>query len=119
APPDLPQFPARAGNCLLGVRSHAHQAGNLVTQSGPDPVRRRSRADVPGGVRDHVGPVLRRRVKRVPLRDGPLRPCAPGPFDEETTMPEAVIVSAVRTPIGTSYKGTLREMLPEELATLV
>ncbi|WP_110208478.1 thiolase family protein [Nocardioides daejeonensis] len=34
-------------------------------------------------------------------------------------MTEAVIVSAVRTPIGTSYKGTLREMLAEELATLV
>ncbi|MFS3127170.1 thiolase family protein [Nocardioides sp. Bht2] len=34
-------------------------------------------------------------------------------------MPEAVIVSAVRTPIGTSYKGTLRETLAEELATVV
>lgn len=34
-------------------------------------------------------------------------------------MTEAVIVSAVRTPIGTSYKGTLRETLAEELATIV
>lgn len=34
-------------------------------------------------------------------------------------MTEAVIVSAVRTPIGTSYKGTLRDTSAEELATAV
>ncbi|WP_326835394.1 thiolase family protein [Amycolatopsis rhabdoformis] len=34
-------------------------------------------------------------------------------------MPEALIVSAVRTPIATSYKGSLRETAPETLATLV
>jgi acetyl-CoA C-acetyltransferase len=34
-------------------------------------------------------------------------------------MPEAIIVSAVRTPIGTAFKGTLTETLPEELARIV
>jgi acetyl-CoA acetyltransferase family protein len=34
-------------------------------------------------------------------------------------MPEAVVVSAVRTAIGTSFKGSLTETLPEELARVV
>jgi acetyl-CoA acetyltransferase family protein len=34
-------------------------------------------------------------------------------------MPEAVIVSAVRTPIGTAFKGSLTETPPEALARLV
>ncbi|HEX4189496.1 MAG TPA: thiolase family protein [Marmoricola sp.] len=34
-------------------------------------------------------------------------------------MTEAVIVSAVRTPIGTSMKGTLRDTRPEDLAAVV
>lgn len=34
-------------------------------------------------------------------------------------MPQAVIVSAARTAIGTAFKGTLTETLPEELATVV
>src|ERR1700716_3696352 len=34
-------------------------------------------------------------------------------------MAEALIASAVRTPIATSYKGSLRETSPETLATLV
>ncbi|MGN5238612.1 thiolase family protein [Rhodococcus sp. SJ-3] len=34
-------------------------------------------------------------------------------------MPEAVIVSAVRTPIGTSFKGSLTETTPAEMAQLV
>ncbi|GAB2483622.1 thiolase family protein [Jatrophihabitans fulvus] len=34
-------------------------------------------------------------------------------------MPEAVIVSAVRTAIGTSFKGSLTETLPEELTRVV
>jgi acetyl-CoA C-acetyltransferase len=34
-------------------------------------------------------------------------------------MTEALIVSAVRTPIATSFKGTLRDTSPEDLATIV
>src|ERR1700756_988389 len=34
-------------------------------------------------------------------------------------MPEAVIVSAVRTPIGRAYKGSLRATRPDDLAALV
>lgn len=34
-------------------------------------------------------------------------------------MPEAVVVSAVRTPIGTSFKGTLTETTPAEMARVV
>ncbi|HVO56155.1 MAG TPA: acetyl-CoA C-acyltransferase [Dongiaceae bacterium] len=34
-------------------------------------------------------------------------------------MPEAVIVSAVRTPVGRAYKGTLRSTRPDDLAALV
>jgi acetyl-CoA acyltransferase len=33
-------------------------------------------------------------------------------------MPEAVIVSAVRTPVGRAYKGTLRSTRPDDLAAL-
>src|SRR6202045_1092004 len=33
-------------------------------------------------------------------------------------MPEAVIVSAVRTPVGRAYKGSLRATRPDDLATL-
>src|SRR5438445_3345429 len=34
-------------------------------------------------------------------------------------MPEAVIVSAVRTPVGRAYKGSLRATRPDDLAALV
>jgi acetyl-CoA acyltransferase len=34
-------------------------------------------------------------------------------------MPEALIVSAVRTPVGRAYKGTLRATRPDDLAALV
>src|SRR6266404_960235 len=34
-------------------------------------------------------------------------------------MPEAVIVSALRTPVGRAYKGTLRSTRPDDLAALV
>ena len=34
-------------------------------------------------------------------------------------MPEAVIVSSVRTPVGRGYKGSLRTMRPDDLAALV
>jgi acetyl-CoA acyltransferase len=34
-------------------------------------------------------------------------------------MPEAVIVSAIRTPVGRAYKGTLRATRPDDLAALV
>jgi len=34
-------------------------------------------------------------------------------------MPEAVVVSAVRTPVGRAYKGTLRATRPDDLAALV
>ena len=37
----------------------------------------------------------------------------------ETLMPEAVIVSAVRTPVGRAYKGSLRATRPDDLAALV
>jgi acetyl-CoA acyltransferase len=37
----------------------------------------------------------------------------------EVFMPEAVIVSAVRTPVGRGYKGTLRTTRPDDLAALV
>src|SRR5256886_10920953 len=33
-------------------------------------------------------------------------------------MPEAVIVSAVRTPVGRAYKGSLRAARPDDLAAL-
>jgi acetyl-CoA C-acetyltransferase len=32
-------------------------------------------------------------------------------------MPEAVIVAAARTPIGRAFKGSLREVRPDDLAT--
>src|SRR5580765_7873994 len=34
-------------------------------------------------------------------------------------MPEAVIVSAIRTPVGRAYKGSLRATRPDDLAALV
>ena len=34
-------------------------------------------------------------------------------------MPEAVIVSSVRTPVGRGYKGSLRTSRPDDLAALV
>lgn len=34
-------------------------------------------------------------------------------------MPEAVIVSALRTPIGTAFRGSLADTLPEETARVV
>jgi acetyl-CoA acetyltransferase family protein len=34
-------------------------------------------------------------------------------------MPEAIIVSALRTPIGTSFRGSLADTLPEEMARIV
>jgi acetyl-CoA acyltransferase len=37
----------------------------------------------------------------------------------ENSMPEAVIVSAVRTPVGRAYKGSLRATRPDDLAALV
>ena len=37
----------------------------------------------------------------------------------ESTRPEAVIVAGVRTPIGTSFKGTLRHTTAMELAQVV
>jgi len=37
----------------------------------------------------------------------------------ETLMPEALIVSAVRTPVGRAYKGSLRATRPDDLAALV
>src|SRR5258707_12213217 len=33
-------------------------------------------------------------------------------------MPEAVIVSAIRTPVGRAYKGSLRTTRPDDLAAL-
>src|SRR2546430_4322309 len=33
-------------------------------------------------------------------------------------MPEAVIVSAIRTPVGRAYKGSLRATRPDDLAVL-
>ena len=33
-------------------------------------------------------------------------------------MPEAVIVSAVRTPVGRAFKGSLRATRPDDLAAL-
>ncbi len=36
----------------------------------------------------------------------------------EVTMPEAVIVSAIRTPVGRAYKGSLRATRPDDLAAL-
>src|SRR5579864_7407711 len=36
----------------------------------------------------------------------------------EVAMPEAVIVSAVRTPVGRAYKGSLRATRPDDLAAL-
>jgi acetyl-CoA acyltransferase len=38
---------------------------------------------------------------------------------EVTTMPEAVIVSSIRTPVGRAYKGSLRFTRPDDLAGLV
>src|SRR5215207_3515466 len=37
----------------------------------------------------------------------------------EITMPDACIVSAVRTPVATAFKGTLRDTPAEDLATVV
>src|SRR5256885_4193006 len=36
----------------------------------------------------------------------------------EVPMPDAVIVSAVRTPVGRAYKGSLRSTRPDDLAAL-
>jgi acetyl-CoA acyltransferase len=38
---------------------------------------------------------------------------------KEVAMPEAVIVSSVRTPVGRGYKGSLRTSRPDDLAALV
>jgi acetyl-CoA acyltransferase len=40
-------------------------------------------------------------------------------FHERLAMPEPLIVSAVRTPVGRAYKGTLRATRPDDLAALV
>ena len=36
--------------------------------------------------------------------------------EEETFVSDAVIVAAARTPIGRAYKGTLRDLRPDDLA---
>jgi len=40
------------------------------------------------------------------------------PFVKEFAMPEAVIVSSVRTPVGKAFKGSLRATRPDDLAAL-
>src|ERR1700740_3369326 len=40
-------------------------------------------------------------------------------FHLRHSMPEPIIVSAVRTPVGRAYKGTLRATRPDDLAALV
>jgi acetyl-CoA acyltransferase len=45
-------------------------------------------------------------------------PCRNFSRHQEPAMPEAVIVSAVRTPVGRAYKGSLRSTRPDDLAAL-
>jgi acetyl-CoA acyltransferase len=40
------------------------------------------------------------------------------PFTKEFAMPEAVIVSSVRTPVGKAFRGSLRATRPDDLAAL-
>src|SRR4249919_210474 len=40
-------------------------------------------------------------------------------MSEESTMPDAVIVSAVRSPIGRAFKGSLTSIRPDDLAVQV
>ena len=46
----------------------------------------------------------------------PLRVAACNPRREEPLMPEAVIVATARPPIGRAYKGSLRDLRPDDLA---
>jgi acetyl-CoA acyltransferase len=46
------------------------------------------------------------------------RPTIERKFDCEALMPEAVIVSSVRTPVGKAFKGSLRATRPDDLAAL-
>ena len=36
-----------------------------------------------------------------------------------STMPEAVIVAVARSPIGRAYKGSLRDIRPDDLAATI
>src|SRR3954447_2691616 len=46
-------------------------------------------------------------------------PPFPSPENQESQMPEAVIIDAVRTPIGRAFKGSLREVRPDDLGAYV
>jgi acetyl-CoA acyltransferase len=54
----------------------------------------------------------------VPKQTISLRPRFPIRAREVNPVPEAVIVSAVRTPVGRAYKGSLRATRPDDLAAL-
>src|SRR4029077_9888084 len=69
---------------------------------------------------------MRRRGRgHLPLiRD--VQSAAPQPFSsvstfeyKESTMPEAVIVAATRSPIGRAFKGSLKDLRPDDLAATV
>src|SRR4051794_37130042 len=58
------------------------------------------------------------RPLRVRRRGNPLRECDAGASSKETAMPEAVIVDAVRTPIGRAGKGSLVNVRADDLAAV-
>src|SRR5712692_5570672 len=74
-------------------------------------------SSLPRASRGHKSPVSSHQSPRVAFSSLP-------PNNEhcilipEVTMPEAVIVSAIRTPVGRAYKGSLRATRPDDLAAL-
>src|SRR3954447_26357040 len=62
--------------------------------------------------------LLWRQVR--PAYAGPPACTSPRPRPQEAPMPEAVIVSAARSPIGRAFKGSLTGLRPDDLtATIV
>src|SRR5712692_3571401 len=74
-------------------------------------------SSLPRASRGHKSPVSSHQSPRVAFCRHP-----PNNKEEistrEAIMPEAVIVSAVRTPVGRAYKGSLRTTRPDDLAAL-
>ena len=63
--------------------------------------------------------ILHSGQERTDLLFGGQRPKIGKSDWKEVTMPEAVIVSSVRTPVGRGFKGSLRTSRPDDLAALV
>src|SRR4051812_5535083 len=88
-----------------------------------DPPRRRAQNAAPiARERPGVRAIARNAGRSVVLRSGTrvfLARFLPRPSGESIHMPEAVIVDAVRTPIGRAFKGSLTQVRPDDMGAYI